>query len=363
MSEARPTADPAAHFVAPPPSKLPGLRVAAYVLLVSACGWYLLGELQALFRPLLFAVLATYAMMPLYARLRKHLPTSAALVVLSAVVTALFAVLAVSVTTNLLTLGEDESNWRARAVARVREVSEWVHGFSFVGPVPDGEVPPEEVFATRATNVLIGRLTVVAVGLPEVFAAGLYLLFLLAESAHFPERVRRAYAGDPDQARRILQVFSEISAAVSTYLRAKVVSGLWLAVPVGAVLFAFGVPFALLWAVLTFLCNFIPYLGSVVAYSLPVLFAAVEFGFTAKLGTVAGLVLAAHLLGAAVVEPLLLGRAVGVSPLVILGSLSVWGLLWGIPGMLLAVPLTVVAKIVFEHIPATRPLASLMGGR
>jgi AI-2 transport protein TqsA len=173
--------------------------------------------------------------------------------------------------------------------------------------------------------------------------------------------VRHAYAGDPERARQILSVFSEISTAISNYLRAKVVSSLWLAVPVGVVLFVSGVPFALLWAVLTFLCNFVPYLGSVVAYSLPVLFAAVAFGFTGTLGVVAGLVFAVHLLGAAVVEPMLLGRAVGVSPLVILASLSVWGILWGIPGMLLAVPLTVVVKIVMEHIPATRPAAALLG--
>lgn len=345
----------------PPPTRVSGLRAAAYILLIVACGWFLLGELQALFRPLLFAVLATYALMPLYARLRQHLPTSAALIALSAVVTALFAVLALSVTASLLTLSEDETNWRQRALGRVREVSDWAHSFSFVGPVPEGATPPEQEFATRFTDVMVGRLKAVAIGLPEVFAAGLYLLFLLAESARFPERVRHAYAGDPDRARQILQVFNEISTAVSNYLKAKVVSSLLLAVPVGIVLFAFGVPFAMLWAVLTFLCNFIPYLGTVISYSLPVLFAAVEFGFTGKLGVVAGLVFAVHLLGAAVVEPLLLGRAVGVSPLVILASLSVWGILWGIPGMLLAVPLTVVVKIVMEHIPATRPVAGLLG--
>lgn len=317
-----------------------------------------MGELRALFRPLLFAVLSTYTLMPLYSRLRKHLPTSAAVVGLSAVVTAGFAVLAVAVLGSVMSLTAEETNWRNRAIQRVREVSDWAHGFSFVGPKQPGQTPPEELFATQVTEQLVMQFKALAVGLPEVFAAGLYLLFFLVESARFPARVRRAYV--PDRAKEILAVFGEINSAIIAYLRAKVASSLWLAVPVGVILAAFGVPFALLWGVLTFVCNFIPYLGTVVAYTLPVLFAAVEFGFTTQFAVVAGLVLVAHLLGAAIVEPLILGRAVGLSPLAILASLSVWGILWGVPGMFLAVPLTVVLKIVFEHLPATRPVARLL---
>ena len=60
------------------------------------------------------------------------------------------------------------------------------------------------------------------------------------------------------------------------------------------------------------------------------------------------------------VEPMLLGHAVGLSPLVILGSLAFWGLLWGIPGMFLAVPLTVVAVIVMNHFDFTRPVSKML---
>lgn len=345
----------------PPPAPWSALRLAASVMVVVAGGWFLLGELRTLFRPLLFAVLSTYALMPLYARLRKHLPTTAAVVSLSAVVTAGFAVLALSVLASALSLSAGETDWRARALTRVREVSDWAHGFSFVGPKAVGETPPEELLAERFTEFLLGQLKAMAGGLPEVFAAGLFLLFLLVESARFPERVRRAYA--PQRAAEILAVFGEINAAIISYLRAKVVSSLLLAGPVGLVLAAFGVPFALLWGVLTFVCNFIPYLGSVLAYSLPMMFAAVEFGFSGRFAAVAGVVFAIHLLGAAVVEPLVLGRAVGLSPLALLASLSVWGILWGVPGMFLAVPLTVVLKIVFEHIPSTRPVARLLSDR
>ena len=344
----------------PEPPRLSALRVAAYAMIVAVGGWFLLGQLQVLFRPLLFAVLTTYALMPVYHRLRRHLPNSIAVVALSGVVTLAFAALAVSITASVLALTEDETNWRARAMGRVREVSDWVHSFSFVGPVPEGQKPPEEAFVSRLSDAAVAQLKSVAVGLPEVFAAGLYLLFLLIESGRFRTRVWSAY--EPARANEIIGVFDQINDAIISYLRAKTLTSLLLAVPVAIILVAFGVPFAVLWGVLTFVCNFIPYIGTVVAYSLPVLFACVEFGFTAQFALVASLVLAVHLLGAAVVEPMILGKAVGLSPLVILASLTVWGILWGIPGMFLAVPLTVVVRIVFDHIPSTRPISKLLGG-
>jgi AI-2 transport protein TqsA len=75
---------------------------------------------------------------------------------------------------------------------------------------------------------------------------------------------------------------------------------------------------------------------------------------------VTGLLVADHLLSANLIEPALTGRAVNVSPLVVVLALGFWGLCWGLVGMLLAVPLTVVLKIVLEHLPATRPVAALM---
>ena len=62
-----------------------------------------------------------------------------------------------------------------------------------------------------------------------------------------------------------------------------------------------------------------------------------------------------------VVEPRMAGARLGVSPLLIILSLAFWGVVWGIVGMLLAVPLLMIIKIVFENIPATKPVAALMG--
>ena len=113
---------------------------------------------------------------------------------------------------------------------------------------------------------------------------------------------------------------------------------------------------------LTFLCNFIPYIGAAVSYSLPVGFAFLLFGPAWESFVAAVLLLVCHGASASVAEPMIIGSAVGISPLVILGSARFWGLLWGIPGMFLAVPLTVVSILVMDHFEQTRAVARLLRG-
>ena len=118
---------------------------------------------------------------------------------------------------------------------------------------------------------------------------------------------------------------------------------------------------AVLWGVLTFLFNFVPYVGSAVAWTGPTVLAFLVLEPGWRPFTVAGLLLADHVLSANLIEPSLTGKAVDLSPLVVLLSLAFWGSCWGLEGMLLAVPLTVVLRIILDNLVATRPLARLMG--
>jgi AI-2 transport protein TqsA len=114
---------------------------------------------------------------------------------------------------------------------------------------------------------------------------------------------------------------------------------------------------------LTFAANFIPYLGSIVACSLPILFAFLQMEFGWRPVTAATLLVSLHVLSAYVIEPAMTGKAVDLSPLVILLALSFWWLSWGLIGMVLAVPLTVMIKIILENVAFTRPVAQLLSER
>ena len=182
---------------------------------------------------------------------------------------------------------------------------------------------------------------------------------VLLGTARLPAQIQGSF--DPARAEQVLAVVSRINATIARYLRAKVLASMLLAVPATIVLWAFGMKSALLWGVLTFLFNFVPYVGSAITWTGPTLlaFLALEPGWRPI--TVAGLLLADHVLSANLIEPSLTGKAVDLSPLVVLLALAFWGSCWGLEGMLLAVPLTVVLRIILDDLPVTRPIARLMG--
>ena len=124
-----------------------------------------------------------------------------------------------------------------------------------------------------------------------------------------------------------------------------------------------GVDFAFIWAVLSFLFNFIPSIGSIVVGVTSSVFALVQFYPDCEPHSRGGIsMLTIQLVLGNVIDPKLQGDSLKISPVVILFSLLFWGWLWGIVGLFLAVPLTVALKIVFENIPG-RVCGVLMGRR
>ena len=212
--------------------------------------------------------------------------------------------------------------------------------------------------AARLKAIASGLVNAAAGFLAEALVVGFYLIFLLIEARHFPRRVRAGFA--PEQADRVLGILESINRAMASYLRAKALASLVTALPVVAILWAFGVPFPGMWGVLAFVGNFIPYVGSLVAFVLPVLLAFLELEPIWRPLAVLGLLVLVQVVTNNIVEPRLTAQAVDLSPLVVLVALAFWGLCWGVVGMVLAVPLTVMLKIVWENIALTRPLARLM---
>jgi AI-2 transport protein TqsA len=328
-------------------------------LLIVATSWYLLKEFALLLRPLLLAVFLCYVILPLHLHVRRRVPGPAAVVLLVAASVSVLYLLALMVQGSVNDLSDELPRLTARANELLRRAQAsfgdalpWLEGLT--GTVAAGEgrgnTPLREVERALA-NAAAGALT-------EAVVVGIYLLFLLLEVRRFPQRVRDGF---PDaRAEQILAVAGHINLAMASYLKVKVKASLVLAVPVTLVLWALGVKFALLWGVLTFACNFIPYVGSIVACALPVALAFLDLDLGWRPVAVAVLLVSLHMLSAYVVEPSMTGKAVGLSPLVILVSLAFWSQCWGLTGMFLAVPLTVMFKIVLENVAFTRPYARLM---
>lgn len=187
----------------------------------------------------------------------------------------------------------------------------------------------------------------------------LYVAFILLEQESF-ERKIEALLPDPDDSRRLRTVLADIERRIETYLWIKTLISAATGLLSWLVLRLVGVAFPEFWGLVVFMLNFIPVIGSLFGVALPVLLTIVQFAAPAPALTVAVLLGAIQFTLGNVLEPRLMGSSLNLSPLVILLSLAVWGSIWGIAGMVLSVPLTVMLMIVLAHFEPTRKVAILL---
>lgn len=197
----------------------------------------------------------------------------------------------------------------------------------------------------RVTNLLSNALIV-----------ALLVLFMLFEAG--PWRTKMAYVlRRPTQD---LPRFTNATREVQTYLVVKSALSVVTGAICGAWVAICGVDFALLWGLLAFLLNYVPTIGMFIATIPPVVVALIQYGPGSALLVLAGYGVINFTLGN-LVEPRIMGRALGLSPLVVFMSMIFWGWLWGPIGALLAVPLTMVIKIMLSNIEDLRWAAVLLG--
>jgi AI-2 transport protein TqsA len=157
-------------------------------------------------------------------------------------------------------------------------------------------------------------------------------------------------------------LIAEIQSKISKYINVKLMTSIATAILVGVVLLLFGVDLAFMFAVLTFLLNLIPNIGSIVATLLPIPVILLQFGLGWQLIAVLALTGSIQFTVGNIIEPKFMGDVMGLHPVTVLMFLMFWGLVWGVPGMFLAVPITAAMKIIFYHIEATKPLAKMLEG-
>jgi AI-2 transport protein TqsA len=193
----------------------------------------------------------------------------------------------------------------------------------------------------------------------NVLTVTFYVIFILLEQATFGGKINRLFSKTEDR-RRAKEMIARVSKDIQTYIGLKTFVSALTGGLSYLVMFFVGVDFAAFWAVLIFILNFIPYIGSLVGVVFPALLTLVQFDSLGPFFVTTTVLASVQLLVGNVIEPRLMGRSLNLSPLVILLSLAVFGQIWGIVGMVLSMPFMVIAMIVCAGFDATRPVAILM---
>ncbi|MBM3305226.1 MAG: AI-2E family transporter [Candidatus Aminicenantes bacterium] len=328
-----------------------GAAVAALVLFAAAA---FLKVAKPFLFPILLAVFFSYILDPALGFLEKRRfprPAAAAVVLLLAFV--LLYLLGTLVYSSGKTLATELPKYQQRLTELSLLLDKGVGPFHL-----DVSSVLEKIDFDRAAALILSGLGPFLAFVLKLFLVFLFLGVIVAGRGKGLARVRKIFS--PDQAGRITAVLAATNSQVRKYLVIKTAISLGTGFQVWVVLVIFGVDFALLFGFLAFILNFIPYIGSIVAAVLRVSFAFFQLGTPWAPFWILVITVGLDSFLASFVEPRAMGQGLDLSPLLVLFSFLFWGWLWGLPGMVLAVPFTAAVKIFCQNVPGLRPIAVLM---
>ncbi len=314
-----------------------GLRAAAPILLPFSLALFL----AILTLPIVFSLT------------KKGVPTPLAIFLAVLVDVAIFGVIVLLLSQSVT----DFQDRLPRYAERLQNLfNAWVERLQERG-IPAGEYVSTELVNSRAImDVVGGTLSRVASFLSNAFIVILVLVFILAEASVFPAKFRAVLGKEAEEMGRL----SKITGEVVDYLLIKTLVSLATGLSIGIFAWIMGLDFPILLGLIGFALNYVPTIGSIIASAPAILLALVQFGGIGPAIVVAVGYLIINIIFGNIIEPQLLGRRLGMSTLVVILSLIFWAWVWGPVGALLAVPLTMVVKIMLENTQDLKWVALLL---
>jgi AI-2 transport protein TqsA len=203
--------------------------------------------------------------------------------------------------------------------------------------------------------VVLGGLAKSTAGfVGRFFLVVLYVIFLLLEEFLLAKKAMSIVHTTNNS---FYKTFMRITNLFRDYITIKAFTSFLTGFSSFLILLYLDIDLAALWGFIIFMLNFIPSIGSIIATAFPVIFSAIQYGDLSKSLYVLVGVLGMQVLVGNIIEPRLMGNKLNLSPLIIILALTFWGLIWGVMGALLSVPITAMMMIIFSQFPQTRNIA------
>jgi len=331
-------------------------RVAAFAFLAGLCVTCLV-YFSSFLQPLILAIMLWYLIYELRVaggaiKIRgRHLPTWLATVLAFCIVILVIMGIIEIITYNLQLIRARSGDY----LANIRVMLDNVQ-----------QIPGFEMFQRRMVDriesfdfnpIITGLLNGISGMAGNIFLIIIYVAFLLAEQSLFARKIR--LMTNQSRLDAIQRVVSQVNSAVRTYVFVKTLMSFLTGILSYFILLLFHVDFPVLWAFVIFLLNYIPYIGSLVATLLPSAFAIFQFQSFSIFVWLFLAIQVVQILVGNILEPKVMGKTLNLSPLGVLLALTFWGMIWGVMGMILSVPITSILVIIASRFPSTRFVAVL----
>jgi predicted PurR-regulated permease PerM len=326
------------------------VSAAAVIILI-----YGMQAAKVLLVPFLLAIfLALITVRPMLWMQKRGVPAVAAALIIVSVMMLILGVLGTIVGTSVAEFTAALPTYQERLDVIVKGM------FTFIAERLDKDFSADNLGDVVDPGWAMGLAATILNGVSDVltnaFLIVFTMVFILLEASTVPIKIRAAFGIGGDSFERPRQFLDNLG----RYLGIKTVVSIATGLLVGILTWGIGLDFPLLWAMLAFLLNYVPNIGSIIAAVPAVLMAVLQLGAGEAMVVALGF-LGINMLIGNIIEPRMLGYGVGISPLIVFIGLVFWGWVFGPVGMLLSVPLTMALKMGLERDERTRWIALFLG--
>lgn len=191
--------------------------------------------------------------------------------------------------------------------------------------------------------------------------ATIYLVAVLGSIVRYEKYIDYLEGDDDVGQKRLVKAFVEVRDSIVSYMKVKFLTSFCTGVCFGLICWAFKIDFALFWGFFAFMLNFIPTVGSITATIPPILLGLIQIDSGGTYTFFIILLISTQFVWGNVIEPLVMGSSVALNTVTVILGLVVWGYIWGVSGMLLSVPLIVLARVILAQMPDADMIVKLMG--
>ena len=323
--------------------------------------------LKSIFIPLVFAIFLSFVFAPLNAWMRKkrvHISLVMAVMLVIIITLMIISTMLLSSAANSLATGYPRYQY-----SLTLRVQEWVmhfEEFSQKLDIATASFPQLDVARILSPGAFsiskaISNVMATTVDISWNFLLIIiFLLFIVAQDGRLAKRLE-SVLNEEDRV-KTSRTLKNIQLQIQKYLLTKTIISL-LTAGVGMLLMTmYGVDFILVCGILLFVLNFIPNIGSIIASGIPIIISYLQSGLDFRTITFSLLIISTQMLFGNVIEPKVQGERLNLSPIMVLISLIFWGWVWGIVGMILAVPMTSAINIMLKQIDEKNLISAIISG-
>lgn len=330
------------------------------LIIVIALSFYLLKILSFIFIPLVLSMFISLLFLPLMRWLNKrYVPKVLSIFIVVLIVTAVLKLGAELIQISSNEIIAAEGVFFEKAESKIIDLIVTFEGFLGIERLK-GENILIHYFQENGFIKKFGTtLDFITSTLSMTLMTAFFVILLLSESINFQNILNNTLFKVRHSS---VKTFIKIEKDIIKFVKVKFIISLFTGIGFSLACLFFDVSFPIFWGLFAFIINFVQMIGSIISVVLLALFAFIELDPTGTLLFFVLTITAVQILMGGVLEPVLMGRTFSLNVITVLVMLMFWGYIWGIPGLIMSIPITVFIKIVLDQFPKTKIIADLMAG-